>query len=191
MSPEPDQPDPPRGPNRLNAPSHRDRLENVFRIARPTLIKYLAALTGSRAIASDLADEAFSRMLNLDSPESIINVTAFIYVTAKRLAFRHLEQAQRQLPLDSPSVPDGTLRTDESPESLQIQGQDQDDLLRAVEELPVNLKATLIWTVWDGLSQQEIADRFAAQGNPIDVRTVRRYLTAAKTRVQQRLNHRG
>jgi DNA-directed RNA polymerase specialized sigma24 family protein len=62
---------------------------------RANLVRYLAARTGSLAVAEDLAQELYLRIARLPADHEAESPTAFLYRIAVNLAADHLRGARR------------------------------------------------------------------------------------------------
>ncbi len=74
----------------------REGLDEVFRGQRPVLLRTLARLVGSMAVAEDLVQETYVRVAAALGERSVEHLQPFIYQTARNLAFDHLRAKRRQ-----------------------------------------------------------------------------------------------
>jgi RNA polymerase sigma-70 factor (ECF subfamily) len=66
--------------------AHVQLIERLFREHNESLIRFLLTHVRSRQEARDLAQEAYVRLLNLDKPEAVSYLRAFLFKTAANLA---------------------------------------------------------------------------------------------------------
>src|SRR5262249_51144603 len=65
-------------------------IERLFREHNDSLLRYLAARLGSRQEAQEVAQEAYVRLLKLDTPGAVSYLRAFLFKTASNLVVDRL-----------------------------------------------------------------------------------------------------
>lgn len=140
---------------------------------RPPLVRLLTGLTGDRALAEDVAQEAFLQAFR--SLRQLRDPGAF-YGWVRRLATRHALRALRRRrppgpPLD-PALPAGDNPAREVETRLAVEG-----VLRA---LPPDLRAVLVLREMEQLDYEEIAETLG-----VPVGTVRSRLFTARERFRK------
>ncbi len=165
-------------------PAKRDtRLAgSAFRQYTGQLHRFLARRLTRPQDADDLAQEVFVRLLRLERPELIRKPQAYLFSVAANLVreFRiRTNREHEQLDYDSDAADEAAdnpsqVLLDELPDRLAIQQQ----LQRALAQLPPLQRAVLLLVKRDGLSHKE-----AARKTGIHVRTVERYVMEATARM--------
>jgi RNA polymerase sigma-70 factor (ECF subfamily) len=157
-------------------------IAGLFREHNAALLRFAAAKLGSEQEARDVAQEAYVRLLQLDRPETISYLRAFLFKIASNLAMDRL-RARRRMP-PAPAVTDEDLVAfDLSPER-QCAGQEMVAVLKqALEELPVKCRDIFVLHRVEGLSRAEIAIRMG-----LGERMVRLYMARALEHVRRRLD---
>jgi RNA polymerase sigma-70 factor (ECF subfamily) len=137
-----------------------EALETLFaRYAQP-LYGFLWRLTGDQALAEDLLQEVFIRLVNYAGklPQ---NFRAWFYTVARNLAYdamraRRRQQSHRADGFDG-SVEDLMDAAQKSPETA-VQSRDDDERVRqSLERLPDEQREVVLLRFYQGLSLEEIA----------------------------------
>lgn len=137
-----------------------EALETLFaRYAQP-LYGFLWRLTGDQALAEDLLQEVFIRLVNYAGklPQ---NFRAWFYTVARNLAYdamraRRRQQAHRADGFDG-SVEELMDAAQKSPETA-VQSRDDDERVRqSLERLPDEQREVVLLRFYQGLSLEEIA----------------------------------
>lgn len=140
------------------------------------LVKSLVARTRSWDEARDIASQAFVEVLT-QRPGSVSFLGPYLYRTARNLALNRLNH--RAMLLRKESIVCSYPAEQISPESEWAQHERIAVLHRAVGALAPRLRMAIILRIWDELSYEEIAQRFAELGVQINVRTLQRYMAEA------------
>jgi RNA polymerase sigma-70 factor (ECF subfamily) len=163
------------------APAAVDVAE-LFREHNAALLRFAAAKLGSEQEARDVAQEAYVRLLQLDRPETIGYLRAFLFKITANLAMDRL-RARRRAPLSQAVSDEDPVAFELSPER-QCAGQEMVAILnRALAELPLKCREILILHRFEGLSRAEIAERMG-----LGERMVRLYMARALEHLQRRLD---
>src|SRR5579863_2472832 len=135
----------------------RQAWEELYRDFEPRLSAFAYRLTGNRHDAADLVQETFVRALpRLDKldPERV-NVSAYLFTTAKNLFLKQAGRAGRQLPVDEVPEPTGERPIEEEPERLAQLRQQQEEVRIANARLAPRQRLVL--------ALRELEDRSYAQ----------------------------
>jgi RNA polymerase sigma factor (sigma-70 family) len=144
---------------------------------REALVRFLTQRTRDRALAEDLAQEAWLRVSQAGAASAIENPQAYLYRVASNLVIDHARAADRrrltrgeideilQVPEDGPD-----------PEKVAIDRSELQHMLSLLRELPERQRAILLMSRLDRLTHHEIAHRFG-----ISTRTVEFELSRALT----------
>ncbi len=171
----------------------RNQLEqrNKFTLFEATVLPHMNAaynfarwLLRDESGAEDVVQESYLRALKYFSGYHGGDSRAWLLTIVRNTSYNWLKQNRsRELmnPIDDdPEAQSAT--TDANPETVLLQRIDQDLLLQALTELPIEFREVLILREMEGLSYKEIA---ALADLPIG--TVMSRLARARARLQQRL----
>jgi RNA polymerase sigma factor (sigma-70 family) len=157
-------------------------IAGLFREHNAALLRFAAAKLGSEQEARDVAQEAYVRLLQLDRPETIGYLRAFLFKITANLAMDRL-RARKRAPLPQTSSDEDLVAFELSPER-QCAGQELVAILNAaLAELPVKCREILILHRVEGLSRAEIAERMG-----LGERMVRLYMARALEHLHRRLD---
>lgn len=161
--------------------SYRRRLAELFTAHNRALLRFLVCRLRSAQEAEEVAQEAYVRMLQLDRPDGVSYLQAFLFKTAANLAADRLKSSARRGRLDeldlfaeTPSSP--------PPENGVAARQEIDRVLQIVEELPAKCRYAFVMHRFYG---HELGD-IARQMN-LTERMVRIYVTRALAFCDERL----
>src|SRR5690348_5364543 len=84
--------DAPPPEDELASPSRADTVEALFRVHNKSLVRFLAARLSSDAEAREVAQEAYVRLLQLDQPQAVGFLRAFLFKTASNIAIDRLRR---------------------------------------------------------------------------------------------------
>jgi RNA polymerase sigma factor (sigma-70 family) len=71
--------------------------ETVFREHQAALLRHLLYLTGDRALAEDLAQETFGRLVSAERSQAVRNPRAWLMATGSNLAYNHFRGEGRRV----------------------------------------------------------------------------------------------
>jgi len=184
--PAPEAPEP-RAATALKEASYGDRVARLFREHNDSLMRALRARLSSPQEATEVAQEAYVRLLRLDNPGAVSFLQAYLFKTAINLANDRLKHKARKAHLDPLVFFDSDTEAVSPPPDRGVCAQQELDLIeRAVESLPAKCRqAFLLHRVYE-LSVEETAER--TRLNP---RVVRRYVARALAHCQKALEDRG
>ncbi len=161
--------------------AHVQRIDRLFREHNQSLVSVLRARLQSQQDATEVAQEAYVRLLQLGDARAISFLRGFLFRTALNLAADRLKQRRRRGRLDELvffEPPDGPV----SPEREVAAKQEYELFRRAVEELPAKCRLAFEITQFDGLSLQEAAVRMN-----LTKRMVQLYIVRALEHCRSRL----
>jgi RNA polymerase sigma-70 factor (ECF subfamily) len=153
---------------------HIRRIGELFQDEYARLVHYMAARTKSWPEARDIASQAFAQVLEIENPETVSFLKAYVYRAARNLATDRAKSAAIRNRLDQ-IVHHEFAGTSPSPEPLLMQEQRLQVLQQAVEALRPTRRLVLRWRMWDELSYAQIEARFAADGVVVTERTLNRW----------------
>jgi RNA polymerase sigma factor (sigma-70 family) len=160
-------------------------IEHLFREHNDSLVRFIAAKVGSRQIARDIAQQAYVQLLQLDKPETISYLRAFLFKTAANLVvdrFRKSGRARAFELLTNAELPVFEL----SPER-QLAGEQALSLFQeAVADLPAKCRLAFVLHRVHGLEIPAIAAHMK-----IGDCMVRRYVANALDFIRHRLDLAG
>jgi len=139
-------------------------------------VHWLVRQTGSRAAARDIADQAFSNVLQIANPAAVEDMRQYVFRAAHNLAARRSETTaiHRRLhkiishePQYGPVAP---------PESECLEQQRLQLLQQAVESLSPRMRLAFRLRFWEEVSYNEMVERFAQRGVHVNVRTIKRWV---------------
>ena len=169
---------------RLGA-SDRAAFADLFRLLRPPLLRYVAAIVHDASLAHDLVQDVFVDLwqrrtrLDVDKP-----LKPYLYRMARNRALRHLRDERthaRKHTLLRPGAPDvfATTRAEHAHDQAVL----NDHLQRWVADLPTRQREALVLSRLHGLSHREIAAVMA-----ISPRTVNNHIVRALETLQTHLH---
>jgi len=154
----------------------------LFRDHNAALLRFAAAKLGSEQEARDVAQEAYVRLLQLDRPQTISYLRAFLFKIASNLAMDRLRARRRMPPIQAVADED-VVPFELSPER-HCAGREMMAVLRsALAELPAKCREIFVLHRLEGLSRAEIAARTG-----LGERMVRLYMARALEHVRRRLD---
>jgi len=153
---------------------HVRRIGKLFQDEYARLVHYMAARTQSWSEARDIASQAFAQVLEMENPETVSFLKAYVYRAARNLATDRAKSASIRHRLN-PIVQQDIAETSPSPEPLLMEEQRLRVLQQAVEVLRPTRRMLLRWRIWEELSYAQIEARFAAEGVIVTERTLNRW----------------
>jgi len=159
----------------------------AFRKYAPELHRYIERRVRRSAVAPDLTQEIFERLLQIEDVDAIRNPQAYLYGIASHVVREALFREDRSLvSYDSEAVEDAGAQLDHAlPDDMAERLSLQQDLKRALAELPVMHRVVLLLVKRDGFSYEE-----AARKTQLRVSTVTTYVFQARARIKMILKDR-
>ena len=145
----------------------------LFREHNESLIRFLAARMRSRHEATEVAQEAYVRVLNLHQPDTVGFLRAFLFRTAANLAIDRMRSRDRRHQLRDIALFDGFSETP-TPERALLGRQEVQLVGRLLQELPPKCRRAFLLNRVHGLDPDEIAKQMG-----VAERTVRHYILRA------------
>jgi len=130
----------------------------VFRAEQPALLRHLLYMTGDRALAEDLAQEAFGRLVQAADMEDVRNPRAWLMKVASNLAYNHFRGEGRRTEREIRTAADGDALAPDIDAVV--------DVRRCLEALDPRDRAVLMLR-HSGFSYAEIADSVGLAANSI------------------------
>jgi RNA polymerase sigma factor (sigma-70 family) len=148
-------------------------IERLFREHNAALLRFIAAKIGSEQEAHEIAQEAYVHLLQLNHPEAISYLRAYLFKTAANLAADRLRQRGRRAHISS--APDLSFAAFELTPERQLGGEQAIAAVgAAVAQLPAKCRqAFLLHRIYE-IPIDEIASRMN-----IGACMVRRYIARA------------
>jgi RNA polymerase sigma factor (sigma-70 family) len=163
-------------------PEHAERIATIFRDHNDSLLRFLVGRLGSDQDAKEVAQEAYVRLLQLNKPECVSFLRAFLFKTAANLAIdrvRHRQSIIRRNHLFF----DLGCESEPSPETTHCVAEDALTTMDAINELSERCRTAFLLSRIDDLTTFEIAARLG-----VSDRAVRKYLVRALAHLHARLN---
>jgi len=154
----------------------------LFREHNQALLRFAAAKLGSEQEGREVAQEAYVRLLQLERPETISHLRAFLFKTASNLAKDRL-RARRRAPMVRDATEVDLVAFELSPERQCAGDQMIGVLTAALAELPRNCQKIFVYYRIEGLDRSEIAARMG-----LGERMVRLYMARTLEHIRRRLN---
>lgn len=155
----------------------------AFRHYKRELHRYLLRRLRQPQDVDDLAQEVYLRLLRVDETQAVRHPLAYLYGVASNVVadFRIGADHEREhLMIDSEAVAKwsegpAAVLPDDLADRLNLQQQ----IARALRQLPANHAAVLLAHKRDGMSYEEVAVKLG-----LSVNTVEKYITQAKARIR-------
>jgi len=164
------------------APAERSRrVKELFEAHNNALLKFLTSRLKSVQEAKEVAQEAYVRLLQIDSDRGISHLEAFLFRTAANLASNRIKSAARRERIDS-IVFFGEAQVAPAAETEVAAQQEIEALLGAIEELPAKCRNAFVMYRF---YCHELAD--IARSMNISERMVRIYIERAAAFCYERL----
>jgi RNA polymerase sigma-70 factor (ECF subfamily) len=123
------------------------------------IMNYLTRLTGDRARAEDMAQEAFIKLFTCaDHYNHDGKLGAYLYRIATNVTVSYLRREQRRRLLGAVFFTSGNGGDPQNPQSEVLNGERHRMLARAIEQLPVRYRVPLVLHEIEGLPYDEVAD---------------------------------
>jgi RNA polymerase sigma factor (sigma-70 family) len=160
---------------------HNARIAELFEAHNRSLLRFLTCRLQSSQEAKEIAQEAYVRLLRLDSADGIGYLRAFLFKTAANLAADRLKSVARRERIDRLDFFEETAYAPSSEQKLAAE-QELTALLGSVEELPPKCRYAFVMHSFYGCSFKEVA---ASMG--LTERMVRLYVERALVFCRERL----
>lgn len=160
---------------------------STFGRYRRELHRYLMRRLRQPQDVDDLAQEVYLRLLRLDDAKCVRKPLAYLYGTAAHVLADHMF-ALKHTPVDWSKDADDCMESpacvlpDDMAERLNLQQQ----IDRALAQLPPTQAAVLLAHKRDGLSYDEVAEKLG-----LSIHTVEKYVTVSKSQLRAMIWDRG
>jgi RNA polymerase sigma-70 factor (ECF subfamily) len=159
----------------------------AFRKYAPSLHRYIERRVRRPGTALDLTQDIFERFLQIPDTDAVRNPQAYLYGIASHVVREALFREDKSLvTYDSEAAAEAGERLDQAlPDDMADRLSLQQDLKRALAQLPAMHRVVLLLVKRDGLSYEE-----AARKTRLNVSTVTSYVFEARARVKMLLKDR-
>jgi len=160
----------------------KDKVSQLFAEHNRLLLRFLEARLGDREEAKDVAQEAYARLLELQRPNTISFLRAYLFRIAANLAIdrrrsRYVRQRVEMLDLLSDESESDYVEREASAV------QDVARFWEVLKELPIHYRQAIVMSRLQDLSCEAIAAHMGKTD-----RTIRRYIVYALAYCRQRLD---
>ena len=163
------------GPTRVD-----DEYAALYREHNARLVAYARSLTGSSAVAEDLAAEAHFRVWRrIRAGHVVQNPSAYLTTTVRNLA-AGLGRAQREIARDVAELPEDPQRAETLAEDPERRASQVDLISRLLKELPERWAKALWYAEVEDLPMEAVGERIGASAGTAAV-----VLTRARERLRQ------
>lgn len=128
---------------------------------RSALIRYAGAITGSRALADDIVQEAWLKLRDVHDPALIREPLGYLYRVVRNLAVDARRVLNRETARDAgpaDEVLPGVADAGPSPEQAATVRQELANVLEALEELPERTRIAVRMNRIEGRKLKEVAE---------------------------------
>ncbi|MBS0418355.1 MAG: RNA polymerase sigma factor [Proteobacteria bacterium] len=153
----------------------------AFRKYAPALHRYIERRMRRPEVAQDLTQDIFERFLQIEDTDVVRNPQAYLFGIASHVVREALFREDQSLVMfDSEAVEEGAQQLDNAlPDNVAERLSLQQDLKRALAELPTMHRTVLLLVKRDGLSYEETSRK-----TRLNVNTVKTYVFEARARVK-------
>ena len=160
-------------------PAHRGgsdqrRVASLFEAHNKALLRFLTCRLRSAQEAREVAQEAYVRLLQLDAPDGIGYLRAYLFKTAANLATDRLRSTARRERVDQLAFFDQAEKFEPSPETSVSAQQELATILTMLDELPPRCRYAFLMHRFYGHSIAEVASSMT-----LSVRMVQLYVERA------------
>ena len=131
-------------------------IEALYRQHGAALLLFASAISGDRGRAQDAVHQVFLKAIESGSVSQAINKKAYLFACVRNAVFNDAKVQDRTMPLDVDSVWF-------SPPDRDYAG--EQNLRRALGELPDDQREVIVLHVWGELTFSEIADLLGVSSN--------------------------
>ena len=169
----------------LTSPERARRVQELFESNNKALMRFLTGKLKSTQEAKEVAQEAYVRLLQLDSASGVNHMQGFLFKVAGNLAANRVKSTRRRERIDNIEFfTDASVAP--SPEVEVAAQQMIETLIASIEELPAKCRFAFVMHRLQGYELAEVA-----QSMQISERMVRIYIERAAAFCQERLERTG
>ena len=165
----------------LAAEERARRIQELFEANNSALMRFLTGRLKSAQEAKEVAQEAYVRVLQLDTAGGMSHMQSFLFKTAANLAANRVKSIRRRERIDTLEF-FGEAPVAASPEDEVAASQVLDQLLAAIQELPAKCRFAFVMYRFHGHEFEDVA-----QVMNISERMVRIYVERAAEFCRKRL----
>lgn len=162
------------------------RIADLFQAHNRDLLRFLTCRLRSAQEAKEVAQEAYVRLLQLDRPQGVSYLRAYLFKTAANLALDRLKSAGRRGRIDQLEFFDEAKDCEPSPEGRISAEQELEAITALLAELPPRCRYAFIMNRIHGHTVAEVAKLMSTP-----VRTIQWYVERALVFFEERLNAPG
>ena len=170
----------PENPVKLTSADSPREVERLFNEHNNSLVRFLRARLRSSEEAEEVAQEAYVRLLQLDRPQTVSYIRAFLFKTASNLATDRLRRKTLHMRWSTLAFFEETAP---SSEEIETQRESVSRVGDYLDELPPKCRRAFLLSRGYGLSTREIADQMC-----LSRRMIRIYLVKATLHCQARMD---
>jgi len=161
---------------------HEREIERLFQQHNQSLLRFVTARLHSAQEAKEIAQEAYVRLLNLDRPDTVSYLRAFLFRIAANLVSDRLKQRSRRQEIRDFVFFD-SVETSPSPEKVLGVREELEVIRVAIEELPAKCRMAFLLHKIHDLSVEDTAVKMS-----LSIRMVRLYIARAIAHCKERLD---
>ena len=162
--------------------THEREIERLFQEHNQSLLRFVTARLHSEQEAREIAQEAYVRLLNLDKPNTVSYLRAFLFRIAANLVSDRLKQRNRRREIRDLVFFD-IAKTSPPPEKVLGAREELEVIRLAIEELPAKCRMAFLSHKIHDLSVEDTALQMR-----LSVRMVRLYIARAIAHCKERLD---
>jgi RNA polymerase sigma-70 factor (ECF subfamily) len=157
-------------------------VERLFAEHNRSLIRFLRTRLGSDQEARDVAQEAYVRLLQIDRPDTVSFLRAYLFRTALNIATdRKRAESIRHIAHQDPLFDDRA--TEHDPERTTSAREQLRLVTESLAELPTKPRLAFLWHRVLDIKIEEVAERLG-----VSDRMVRKYIVEALVHLRTRLD---
>ncbi|MGH9636704.1 MAG: RNA polymerase sigma factor [Candidatus Angelobacter sp.] len=165
----------------LTALERSQRVQELFETNNSALMRFLTGKLKSVQEAKEVAQEAYVRVLQLDTANGMSHMQSFLFKTAGNLAANRVKSARRRERIDTIEF-FGETDVAPSPEDEVAAEQVMEQLIASIQELPAKCRFAFVMHRFHGHELEDVA-----QLMKISERMVRIYIERAATFCHEQL----
>jgi RNA polymerase sigma factor (sigma-70 family) len=158
------------------ADDHLGRVEDCFKRHHEQMVRWLEVRAGSLALAREIADEAFTTLLQLRHP--VDDMAPYVYTIARNALARRLKTEIVHRRIQAEVLCESQL-TDDSLEPRLSEVQQAEVVQKVLMSLKPRIREAVRLHFWEDLPYSAIVDNFAERGVIVSTRTVMRWMAFA------------
>jgi RNA polymerase sigma factor (sigma-70 family) len=164
---------PPTCPEEAPGEQRPAELARLFESHNRSLKSFLMARIGNEQEVQEVVQEAYARLLQLDRPNAVSFLRAYLFKTAAHIAVDRARQRRTRERLDY-ALAEGQEVESPSPDRYVLASEELDIVEQALSELPPNYRRAFLLRRYDEWTPEQIARELGTQ-----LRMVRNYISRA------------